>query len=85
MISFGSEAELLQDYTNSPKLLRAGLDGLKVNSDFGGLHPGPVPTVYQPRGTVLYDAVYLAAAEQLKGQVGRKTLILEYAKLEAVG
>jgi VWFA-related protein len=76
LISFGSESELLQDYTNSPKLLRAGLDGLKVNSDFGGLHPGPVPTVYQPRGTVLYDAVYLAAAEQMKGQVGRKALIL---------
>ena len=77
LISFGAEAELLQDYTNSPKLLRAGLDGLKVNADFGGaLNPGPVPTVYQPRGTVLYDAVYLAAAEQLKGQVGRKVLIL---------
>jgi VWFA-related protein len=76
LISFGSEAELLQDYTNSAKLLRSGLDGLKVNSDFGGIHPGPVPTVYQPRGTVLYDAVYLASAEQLKGQVGRKVLIL---------
>ena len=76
LISFGADAELLQDYTNSPKLLRAGLDGLKVNSDVGGLHPGPVPTVYQPRGTILYDAVYLAAADQLKGQVGRKVLVL---------
>ena len=76
LISFGADAELLQDYTNSPKLLRAGLDGLKVNSDVGGLHPGPVPTVYQPRGTILYDAVYLAASDQLKGQVGRKVLVL---------
>jgi len=76
LISFGSEAELLQDYTNSSKLLRAGLDGLQVNSSAGGLHPGPVPTVYQPRGTILYDAVYLAASDQLKGQVGRKALIL---------
>jgi len=76
LISFGSEAELLQDYTNSPRLLRAGLDGLKVNSLGGGLHPGPVPTISQPRGTILYDAVYLASAEQLKGQVGRKVLIL---------
>ncbi len=31
LISFGSDAELLQDYTSSPKLLRAGLDGLQVN------------------------------------------------------
>ena len=76
LISFGSDAELLQDYTNSPKLLRAGLEGLKVNSDVGGLHPGPVPTVYQPRGTILYDAVYLASSDQLKGQVGRKVLVL---------
>jgi VWFA-related protein len=76
LISFGADAELLQDYTNSPKLLRAGLQGLKVNSSVGGLHPGPVPTVYQPRGTILYDAVYLAAHDQLKGQVGRKALVL---------
>lgn len=76
LISFGSDAELLQDYTNSPKLLRAGLQGLKVNSSVGGLQPGPVPTVYQPRGTILYDAVYLASHDQLKGQVGRKALVL---------
>jgi VWFA-related protein len=76
LISFGADADLLQDYTNSPKLLRAGLKDLKVNSSVGGLHPGPVPTVYQPRGTILYDAVYLAAHDQLKGQVGRKALVL---------
>jgi VWFA-related protein len=76
LISFGSDAELLQDYTNSPTLLRRGLEGLQVNSDVGGLHPGPVPTISQPRGTILYDAVYLAASDQLKGQVGRKVLVL---------
>lgn len=76
LISFGSDAELLQDYTSSPQLLRKGLDGLQVNSDVGGLQPGPVPTINHPRGTILYDAVYLAAAEQLKGQVGRKVLVL---------
>jgi len=76
LISFGADAELLQDYTNSPKLLRAGLEGLHVNSDVGGLHPGPVPTVYKPKGTILYDAVVLASADQLKGQVGRKALVL---------
>jgi VWFA-related protein len=76
LISFGSEAELLQDYTSSPRLLRSALDGLKVKSPLGGVMPGPVPTVYQPRGTVLYDAVYLAATDRLKGQVGRKALVL---------
>ena len=76
LISFGEESELLQDYTNSPKLLRAGLDGLHVSSGVGGFGPGPVPTISQPRGTVLYDAVYVASADQLKGQVGRKVLVL---------
>jgi len=76
LISFGEDAELLQDYTSSPKLLRAGLEGLQVSSGVGGIGPGPVPTIGQPRGTVLYDAVYLAAADQLKGQVGRKVLVL---------
>jgi len=76
LIAFGGDADLLQDYTSSPKLLRAGLNGLKVNASVGGLQPGPVPTVFNPKGTVLYDAVYLAAHDQLHGQVGRKALIL---------
>jgi len=76
LISFGEDSELLQDYTSSPKLLRAGLNGLQVSSGVSGLHPGPVPTISQPRGTVLYDAVYVACADQLKGQVGRKVLVL---------
>jgi len=29
-----------------------------------------------PRGTVLYDAVYLAANEKLKGEVGRKVIVV---------
>ena len=64
LISFGSDAELLQDFTASPALLRSGLDQLRVNSSVGGLHPGPVPTANHPRGTILYDAVYLAASDR---------------------
>ena len=40
LISFGEDSELLQDYTNSPKLLRAGLNGLQVSSGVGGIGPG---------------------------------------------
>jgi VWFA-related protein len=76
LISFGEEAELLQDYTSSARLLEEGLSHLQVSSGVGGLHPGPVPTVGQPRGTVLYDAVYLAATDKLRGEVGRKVIIL---------
>src|SRR2546426_1112267 len=66
LISFGEEAELLQDYTNSARLLSQGLNGLRVSSGVSGIHPGPVPTAGGPRGTVLYDAVYLAANDKLR-------------------
>jgi VWFA-related protein len=76
LISFGEEAELLQDYTNSARLLTNGLGQLRPSSGVQGLHPGPVPTIGQPRGTVLYDAVYLAANDKLKSEVGRKVIVI---------
>jgi VWFA-related protein len=76
LISFGEEAELLQDYTGSPQMLTRGLGELRVSSGVGGFGPGPVPTAGQPRGTVMYDAVYLAANDKLKTEVGRKVIVV---------
>jgi VWFA-related protein len=76
LISFGPECELLQDFTNSARLLQSALEGLHVESGVGGLHPGPVPTGGTPRGTVLYDAVYLGATDRLQKEVGRKAMVL---------
>jgi len=76
LIQFAEESELLQDYTNSVRLLTEGLGQLRVSTGYGGLGPGPVPTVGQPRGTVLYDAIYLAAAEKLRTEVGRKVIVV---------
>jgi len=76
LISFGEETELLQDYTGSPRLLKEGLNQLRVSSGVSGMHPGPVPTIGQPRGTVLYDAIYLAATEKLRSEVGRKVIVV---------
>lgn len=76
LISFGEESELLQDYTGSVRLLEEGLKQLRVSSGVSGIHPGPVPTAGGPRGTVLYDAVYLAATEKLRSEVGRKVIVL---------
>jgi len=76
LISFGEETELLQDYTGSARLLSQGLNQLRVSSGVGGISPGPVPTIGDPRGTVLYDAVYLAASEKLKTEVGRKVIVV---------
>lgn len=76
LISFGPDVVLEQDLTSSQRLLRAALERLRVRTDPTGLYPGPVPTVAKPRGTVLFDAVYLATQEKLAGEVGRKALVL---------
>ena len=76
LIQFGAEAELLQDDTNCPRLLQDGLNQLHMSVPVGGLHPGPVPTQQNQAGTILYDAVYLAAHEKLKTEVGRKAMVL---------
>ena len=76
LISFGHEAELLQDATNSTRLLREGLGQLRPNVPVGGVHPGPVPTSRATAGTILYDALFLAAEDRLKGEAGRKAMVV---------
>ena len=76
LMQFGAEAELLQDSTGSAKMLQDGLNQLRLSVPLGGLHPGPVPTQQNQAGTILFDAVYLAANEKLKGEVGRKVIVV---------
>jgi VWFA-related protein len=75
LISFGPEAELLQDATSSARLLERGLSDLRAAGGAATvINPGPIPTT--PRGTILFDAVYLAAKEKLQSEVGRKAIVL---------
>ena len=82
VISFDVDAELLQDFTNSTHLLRTALNSAKINappSSCGGLPGqggGPLPCSSTPKGTVLYDAIYLAAHDELAKEVGRKAMII---------
>jgi VWFA-related protein len=82
VISFDIDVDLLQDFTNSVHLLKTALNSAKINTGGGsgggipGLGGGTVPTVGTPRGTLLYDAVYLASHDELAQQVGRKAMIL---------
>ncbi len=81
LISFGKDTELLQDYTSSPKLLTAALQGLRGDGQTPMMGPvpvntGPIPQMGTPKGTLLFDAVYLASNEKLKSEVGRKAMIL---------
>jgi VWFA-related protein len=80
VISFDVNVDLLQDYTNDAGDLRRGMERAKINGGGGGggipgLGGGPFPTS-NPRGTLLYDAVYLAANDKLASEVGRKAMIL---------
>lgn len=82
LISFGKETTLLQDYTNSARRLIGAMQGLQGDGPGGIMtggpipNTGPVPQVGSPKGTLLYDAVYLACNDKLKGQPGRKAVIL---------
>lgn len=80
VISFDISVDLLQDLTSSSRLLRAGLDKARINTNTAGLtpmgNPGPVPTARQNQGTLLFDGVYLAADEVLSRQSGRKAMVI---------
>lgn len=81
VISFDVSVDLLQDLTSSMHLLRTGLDKARINTNTIGMspmgNPGPVPTASgQNKGTLLFDAAYLASDEVLSKQSGRKAMII---------
>ncbi|MDR3726181.1 MAG: VWA domain-containing protein [Terracidiphilus sp.] len=75
ILSVDVNVDLLQDLTNSTRLLTRALNKAEINAGVG-FGSGPVPTAGGPRGTLLYDAVYLASNEKLTSETGRKALIL---------
>jgi VWFA-related protein len=78
IISFGTDSDLLQDLTGSLPLLQKGLKALRLSAAPSGgvVTPSPVPIPGGGRGTVLYEALWLAAKERLQAEVGRKAVIL---------
>ena len=82
LASFDVNVDLLQDFTNSPRELAQAMDKAQINTAGGngsglpGMGGGPVPTVGDPKGTLLYDAIYQSASGKLSEQTGRKALII---------
>ncbi len=83
LLSFDVNVDMLQDFTNSPRLLARAMDKAEINTAGGngaagvpGLGGGPVPTIGDPKGTLLYDAIYLASNEKLTQESGRKAMII---------
>ena len=83
VMDFNIGVSLVQDFTSSARRLKAALNSVKINSGgqavvsgLPGQGGGPVPTIGQPKGTLLYDAVYLASHDEMGQQVDRKAMIL---------
>jgi len=73
LISFDINVDLLADYTNSPREIKRAMDKATINTGAG---TGSVTGNSTPRGTLLYDAVYLAAHDKLRQEAGRKILVM---------
>jgi VWFA-related protein len=80
LISFDVNVDLLADFTNSPRELSRAINQASINtasssSGIPGIGGGPMPSS-NPRGTLLYDAVFLAAHDKLNSQPGRKIIVM---------
>lgn len=73
LISFDINVDMLADYTSSPAELRRAINKATINTGSGS---GSVTGNGSPRGTLLYDAVYLAANDKLKTEAGRKVIVI---------
>jgi VWFA-related protein len=83
LLSFDVGVDLLQDFTNNPHQLAQAMSKAEINTAGGngaggipGAGGGTVPTIGKPKGTLLYDAVFLAATQKMNQETGRKAMIL---------
>jgi VWFA-related protein len=83
LLSFDVNVDLLQDFTNSAHMLSRAMSKAEINTAGGngaagipGAGGGTVPTVGDPKGTLLYDAIYLASRQKLNQESGRKAMII---------
>lgn len=82
LIHFDREVELLEDFTNARDKLHQELEDMGPTSQAHNEDQGPEtsdnPNTAPRRrgGEQLYDAIYLAADELMKGKSGRKVLVV---------
>ncbi len=71
LISFGKDTELLQDFTNSPRQLIAGLRDLKGDGQPAAHRPQPDPGEYRPHTRLRYAERNVALRRDLPGVHGK--------------
>jgi VWFA-related protein len=83
LVSFDVNVDLLQDFTNNAHQLAHAMNKAQINTAGGnggagipGAGGGTVPTIGDPKGTLLYDAINLASNEKLNQESGRKALVI---------
>jgi VWFA-related protein len=76
LVSFDVDIDLLSDFSSNPSALAHDMDKAQINVGTSSIATGPLPTAGAPKGTLLYDAVVLAAHDKLAGETGRKAMIL---------
>jgi VWFA-related protein len=73
LISFDINVDLLADYTNRASEISRAMNKATINTGAG---TGSVTGNGEPRGTLLYDAVFLAANDKLRMEAGRKIIVM---------
>ena len=83
LLSFDVNVDLLQDFTSSARQLSRAMNKAEINTAGGngaggipGAGGGTIPSIGATKGTLLYDAVYLASNEKMTQETGRKAMIL---------
>ena len=77
VMTFDTDVNLLADFTEDPGVLSSAIHRAQINVDATGVG-GTGGTIPQRNGggTNLYDAVYLAAHDELGPEAGRKALVI---------
>jgi VWFA-related protein len=72
VLSFDEDVDLLADFTEDKSKIDRAIMRTRINAPTGAIGPIGHQNVV---GTAFYDAVYLAAHDELAGQAGRKAMI----------
>ncbi len=74
IMTFDTDVDLLADFTSDPDRLERAIRRARIHAAGGIVTPGTVST--GPRGTALYDAIWLSCKEKLSAETGRKAVVV---------